>query len=259
MNNFDRRIRVEYNDLVKTYPELDMNFYIEFNTDSNGNKCDLTMYNLNNDSISQLEIGTQVKVFAGYKDNTGLIFIGKVSKVETKIEGLDRKTEIQLIDSIQDLINTVIAFGYAKNTKASYIIADMINKSGIGIGFLKITNDFRYESGKVFVNTLKEIFEELAKETNSKFHVSKNLIYFSPENETNSIKISLDKNTGLISSPQTIGSEDGERYKVQCLLRYEIEPDTILGITSKTINGDFRVISGIHTEDFNTECVVEKL
>ena len=53
--------------------------------------------------------------------------------------------------------------------------------------------------------------------------------------------------------------KEKKTWKVTCLLNPKIETDSIIKVESKTCNGTFRVISGKHTKDFNTELEVEEI
>ena len=45
-------------------------------------------------------------------------------------------------------------------------------------------------------------------------------------------------------------------WRVTSLLNPMFETDTIIKVESRTINGEYRIVRGVHNRDFNTELVV---
>lgn len=91
-------------------------------------------------------------------------------------------------------------------------------------------------------------------------YINKGRIFIRDENKGTETGFLLNSDTGLISSPEKVEEEkDGQKiikYKVQSLLNHKIGVDSLIKIESKTINGNYRVESGVHTGDFITEMIV---
>lgn len=258
MNNFGRVIEFYVADRVWKYPELDMEFEIEFDAESNGNTGNIKIYNLSDKSLQKLKKGNEFKLKAGYKNDIGTIMKGKISSSETKFDKGTKITKVVLEEDISVLIDTKINMTWAKDIRSNTIIRDIIGETGLTIGDLEIDDDKKYPKGKTFSCDAKKALEELAKDTKCKMHISRGKIYFTPKDKSIYNVMKLNKDNGLIASPQEIDNEDEKRWKVQSLLRYEAEADIILDIESSTINGRYKVVKGNHNSDFVTECEVVK-
>jgi hypothetical protein len=258
VNNFGRVAEFHVKDRIFKYPELEMSFEINFSTKSDGNTGHIKIYNLNDKSIEKLKKDAEFKLKAGYQDDLGLIMLGKIASATTKFEDKDKLTKISLDEDISTLIKVKINKTWAKNTRADIIIRDIINQLPLNLGDLDIVNNQKYRKGKSFSCNAKKALEELAKDTDSKLHISRGKIYFRPEDKGAYRVVKLNKDNGLIASPQRVDSGDKERWKVQSLLRYKIEPDIILDIESLTLNGHYRVVKGKHKGDWTTEVEVVK-
>ncbi|TDX48333.1 phage protein [Orenia marismortui] len=255
MINFGRVAEFVVDDRVFKFPELEIDFRVNFDTESDSNSGNIKLYNLNDKSIELFKKDKKVVLKAGYGDDIGAIMKPIIKSATSEFNGNDKITKIVLSEAIEGTIN----LSWSKNTRASTIIKDVINKIPLDLGDLDIATDKKYRKGKTFSCEAKEALKELAKDTESKFHVSRGKIYFRPLDKATYRVIKLNKDNGLIASPQLIDSGEEDRWKVQALLRYEIEPDIVLDIESLTLNGQYRVVSGSFTSDFITECEVVKL
>ena len=150
---------------------------------------------------------------------------------------------------------------YQAGTKASYIMADLASILDLEVGEINPKNDIEYKLGKSISGRVEWALKRLVKDTESKMYINKGRIFIRDKNKGTETGFLLNSDTGLISSPEKIEEEDEKgnkiiKYKVQSLLNHKISVDSLIQIESKTINGNYRVESGVHTGDFITEMIV---
>lgn len=259
MEAFGRRVKFQINGKEIKYPELFLEFEINFNTDSDGNVGHIRFFNLSSNTINLLKKDKEFVLKAGYKEDIGLLLPGIISNSNTRWENSEKITEIIIGDNTAAWLNTTVNKTWRAEIKAKNISLDIIDLLPFEKGEINLVNNVEYPKGKTFSITCKKALEEIAKDTKTKLHVSRSKIYLRPPEQGTREVVQLNKDTGLIASPQKINKEDSEGYKVQSLLNYRIEADSILQIESKTINGLYRVSKGAHRlsgNDFVTECEV---
>jgi len=263
MNAFGRNVEVTINNKVIRYPDLELSFELNFDTGSDANVGNIKVYNLSKESIRLLKKNEVLSLKAGYKDDLGEIFIGIISAASTKWNGPTKETELIIGDNTEAWLNTTINSTWKDGITASKVINDIADILPLEIGEIEVQEDKEYPKGKTFSCTCKKALEELSKDLNLKLHVSKGKIYLRAKEKGTEQLIILNKDTGLIASPQEINAtqDEKDRYKIQSLLNYKIETDAVLKVESNTINGKYRVEKGRHFlngNDFLTEVEVVK-
>jgi hypothetical protein len=129
-------------------PDYRVNFTVNFDPDPDSDTTEIDILNLNHDTISQINKGKPIILNAGYRGDTGTIFSGINLHVYTEIEDNDRVLKIIAYDASDDFLNATVNKGYAKNTKASYIIKDALSKVGLEVGEINLKKDVTYKRGK---------------------------------------------------------------------------------------------------------------
>ena len=116
--------------------ELDIEFTVPFDDDMEANEAEIIVYNLSETTINNLKCKSSISIEAGYKNDTGVIFKGFISKVSTRHDGADKITTIKCLDDVTK--KSVENLSFAKNTKASYILKTLIDKTGIPTAVFKM-------------------------------------------------------------------------------------------------------------------------
>jgi hypothetical protein len=251
---------------------LTINFEVTFDDDKEPNICSVRVYNLSDSTIAGIKKDTPLVLNAGYIGDVGSILLGFVDKIATERQGVDKITEIQVIDGATAWYSLPIKKTYKAGTKASTILRDLHTLSGLEIGAFALPVDKIYTRGKTIATTVSNALSGVANDCGAKAHVTRGKTFIRPKNEGQAIGFVLDKDHGLIGSPTPITTEKNipipkakdkklvrDGYKVVMLLNHRITTDAIIKITSKTANGMFRVESGRHYSDgqsFYTETEV---
>lgn len=258
---------------------LEIDFDIPFNDKEEPDVSEVTIYNLSEDSINEIKKQGYCIVNAGYREmgNKACVVSGDIEDVTTDWEGLDKVTKIKVSDGGKEWRQAKLNKTYAEGTKASLIMQDLCGVLGYEVVEIKPKEDITYKLGKTIKGYCSDSLKRLVKDTKSKMYINKKRITIRDEKKGNDIGFLLNTETGLVGNP-SLNKDDSEdktdlresekekkknkeekkTWKVTCLLNAKIETDSIIKIESKTCNGQFRVVSGKHTKDFNTELVVEE-
>ena len=258
---------------------LEIDFDISFNDKEEPDVSEVTIYNLSEDSINEIKKQGYCIVNAGYREmgNKDCVVSGDIEDVTTDWEGLDKVTKIKVSDGGKEWRQAKLNKTYAEGTKASLIMQDLCGVLGYEVVEIKPKEDITYKLGKTIKGYCSDSLKRLVKDTKSKMYINKKRITIRDEKKGNDIGFLLNSETGLVGNPTLNKDDSGDKtdlrnsekkkkknkeekktWKVICLLNAKIETDSIIKIESKTCNGQFRVVSGKHTKDFNTELVVEE-
>lgn len=231
---------------------LDVEFTVPFDDDMEPNEAEIIVYNLSDNTIKQLKKDAAISIEAGYKGDTGVIFKGYISKVKTNRNDVDKVTTIYALDDIKD--HTVESKSYAANTKASYILKELIDKTGIPVAVFSPRRDHTYKDSQTVDGDLMENIKKYAEVCGISVYVNKGQIYARYIKEGDNLNFEVSVDTGMIGSPSSyeeeVTAEDYTEtvngYEVDMLLQHRMSAGAIVKLTSKETNGTYRVCSGEH-------------
>lgn len=248
---------------------LTVKFSIPFSDSVNTNSTAIKVYNLKDSTIKGVQINTLALLNAGYEVDYGNIFTGYLKSLSTAWEGVDKVTSFVCVDAPSAYLKDIFKKTYAKGTKASVIVNDIVAFSGLKVGEIKLPVDFVYRSGKTLKGTPKTLLTGIAKDCKAKMHITKNALYLRNKNAGTNLGLDISKETGLIDNPEVVENEvtvnkkqvTRKGYKLKMLLNPRVDTDVIIKLTSKTVTGTFRVEKGEHKGDTSgnewfTECEV---
>ena len=231
---------------------LDIECEIPFDDDMEPNESTITIYNLSDNTVKQLKKGAALSVEAGYTGDTGVVFSGFISKVQTAFEGADKVTTIYAMDDIKD--HKMESITFKKNTKASYILETLIKKTGIPVAVFKVRRDHTYKDSQTVSGDLMQNIKKYAEVCGISVYVSKGKIYARYIKEGDNISFTVSSDTGMIASPSAYTEEvkteevtetiDG--FEVEMLLQHRMYAGAIVNLNSKAAKGQYRVCSGKH-------------
>lgn len=245
--------------------ELDLEFRVPFDDDTEANEAEIIVYNLSNSTVQALKYNDTLTIEAGYKGDTGVIFAGRISKVTTKKEGLDKVTVIKALDDMNLKERDIAEITYKKGTKASYILKDLLNKVGLPIAKFEIKRDHTYKDEVKVSGALMENVKLYAKVCGISAYINKGKIYAQHLTKGEEITFLVNADTGLIGSPseseEEVTAEDYtdviKVYEWDMLLQHRLTTAAIVNLTSQNITGRFRVRSGEHI--FNADEATTKI
>ena len=255
-----REVNLKAGDKEFNGDDFEIDFRVPFSTKEEPDISEIRIYNLSNSTIESIRAKAYVILNAGYKGDVGNILSGKIETINTVWEGVDKVTVLKVSDGGFEWRNAIVNKTYQAGTKARYIMADLASILGLEVGEISPKNDIEYKLGKSISGHVETALKQLVKDTESKMYINKGRIFIRDKNKGTETGFLLNSDTGLIGSPEKVEEEkDGQKvikYKVQSLLNHKISTDSLIQIESKTINGIYRVESGVHTGDFITEIIV---
>lgn len=231
---------------------LDVEFYVPFDDDMEPNEAEIVVYNLSDNTIKQLKKRAEISIDAGYKGDTGVLFKGFISKIETTYEGADKATTIYALDDIKD--HSIESMSFAAGTKASYILRTLIGMTGIPVAVFSIRRDHTYEDSQTVDGDLMENISQYAKVCGISVYVSKGKIYARYIKNGDNLNFTVSSDTGMIGYPsaytEEVKAEDFVEtvngFNVEMLLQHRMCAAAIVALKSKVANGTYRVCSGEH-------------
>lgn len=242
--------------------DIDLEFTVPFDDNLESNEAEIIIYNLSDDTINKLFDKAPLTIEAGYKGDTGVIFKGYIVKKSTTYENSDKITTIKCRDDIskKDIVNK----SYASGTKASVILKDLIDLTGLPVAMRGIRRDHVYDNAVTIDESLESAIKKYSEVCGVSTFVNKGSIWCMYIKNYNIINFTISEETGMIGSPSPYTEElTAEEYtdtingyEVEMLLQHRISTAAGVNIKSKHVNGTYRVRSGEHI--FNeSECITK--
>ena len=261
---FGRVVEIETGSGVTITNELDVEFEVPFDDDTEANEASITIYNLSKKTVGRLKADDTISITAGYGDDTGVIFAGVISKVKTKWNEQDKVTTISAIDDVAQYEKDIGSISFNANTKASYILKTLVGELGLPEGAFEIRKDHTYAEGVTVSGGLMSNIKLYAEVCGVSAYINKRKIYVQHLSSGTSEGFEINVNTGLVGSPEEFTEEvDNEDYtettngvSFKMLLEHRITTASIVTLKSREFSGRYRVREGKHIcneSDFFTE------
>lgn len=260
---FGRVVKIQTNGLTLTN-DLDLEFTVPFDDDTEANEAEIKIYNLSKKTIGLLKTNKEISITAGYGKDTGVIFVGAISAVKTKWSGRDKVTTIKAIDDVSLEERDIESISFKAGVKASYILKTLVGKLNLPIAVFKTRRDHTYTEAVTVQGGLMSNIEQYAEVCGVSAYINKRKVYVRHLSDGDDLGFTVNVDTGLIGSPEEfteeINNEDYtetvEGVKFKMLLEHRITTASIIKLKSRDFNGKFRVREGQHVcteSDFYTE------
>ncbi|WP_290597032.1 MULTISPECIES: hypothetical protein [unclassified Archaeoglobus] len=259
-----RHIEVRVGSLLFTSNELDIEFEVE-KKEGEPKTATIIVYNISQQTREQIKTDIDVELKAGYNDDYGTIFYGKVASVDVARKRGDEATIIECTDSSIDLNKEPVVVKYPAGTDASRVIQDMCSACGIAIGKIENTG-VTFEKPFVFQGTPKEVIDEVVKLINGKlrtrkqwdgwmmssmpkfgeeyvFTIENNMAFLTKDRLSNEAEV-LESETGLLEVSKI--KDDQDKFRIRALLRWKIQVGSVVVVNSEKLSGQFVVSSYKH-------------
>nr|WP_285846057.1 hypothetical protein [Metabacillus idriensis] len=284
MLNFGRKIKITIGNAQFNNDELEIRFEVPFDDDVKPNQSFVELYNLSNSTISKLKRGQSASIQAGYGGDVGVLCSGKVDRVLTKWENVEKITKVYIIEgddftkvkvSVKDadkssiryhkdgpfkgqIVEDALSIGFKPGTDGLTIIKRIVNVLGIKLGGpISLPRNKIYKKGynvtKLILNNLEEVVHDCGA---AMYHRRGKLVIRSIKEGTDE-KFILSEDTGLIEIPAQFEETDKKGsidvqvkgYKTKCLLQHRITTASIISVSSSQVKGKFRAKKGVHYND----------
>lgn len=253
---FKHSVTIQTGNIKIKNTELDFEFTIPFDDDTEANEAEIIIYNLTDKTINNIKRKAKITITAGYGYDTGIIFSGYISKIVTKYDDCDKVTTIKALDDMRLQEKDITSVTYAKNTRASRILKDLCLKVGLPIATFRVARDYVYKDEETVSGQLMDNVRNYARICGVSAYILKSRIYVRPLNVGDNTKFILSADTGLLDLTEFEEEKKSEEYtdtirgyNIKMLLQHQIQTASLVTIKSRNANGNFRVKSGKHTYD----------
>lgn len=253
---YHHTVTIKIGDITIDNEELDCEFDIPFDDDTEADEAEIIVYNISDTTIQNIKRDAQISVTAGYGDDTGIIFSGIISKVRSYYSDNDRVTEIYAIDQAVLKERELKSKSYAKGTKASKILQDLISQVGIPVAVFAPKRDHTYKDKSTVDGGLMENIRKYAKVCGVSAYICKGQIYARHILDGDGLDFTLSSDTGLLSLSEFEEEQTAEDFKdtvkgyeMTMLLQHRITTASLIHVQSRNVTGVYRVREGSHTYD----------
>ena len=261
---FGRSIIIESGKFRVDGTQLDVEFEIPFDDNAESEEVEIVVYNLSKDSISLLKRNAPITITAGYKDDTGIIFSGRIVKSGTRWSGLDKVTTIQAVDSYNLQEREVESIAFAAGVKASYILKTLVGRLGLPVAVFSVRRDHSYSAGVTVDGGIMAAIKQYAGVCGVSVYINKGKVYVRHISQGDNIGFFVNVDTGLLDSPEEFTEEQtNDDYidsvhgvKMKMLLEHRMTTAVFVDLVSRNFTGRYRVREGKHVcngTDFYTE------
>jgi hypothetical protein len=262
---FGRKIETIINNREWSYPGLEISFNIKFDSDSIPDEADISIFNLSDDSIANINSGNNIIVNAGYGNDIGTILDGVIKTANLVRQGVDRELQIKALNVTNQYLNTSLSYTYGNGVTSEHLIRDLLGYIGIIPNIVNLASPQKYQLGFNANGKILDLIKRVADDADSRVIIRNSSISIVPDySGDEDVAFILNANTGLLSIEPLDKTDTPAKYKVRMLLNHAVAPYTILQIDSLTFNGMALVVEGNHAGsgsngDFITECEVMPL
>lgn len=236
---------------------FDMEFEIPFDDDAEANEAEFVVYNLSDSTANKFKVGNTIRLKAGYGNDIGIIFDGYISKVKSVREGVDKVTTIYALDDVKYSPQMMKEKTYAKGTKASTILKDLLGRLNLPIEVFKPQREFTYDSETKIDGSIVKNIKEYSEVCGVSTYIYKQKIYCRPIWDGDNLHFNVNANTGMIGSPEPFEEEKTSEkytdkvygYNITMILQHRLTTAGIVKVNSIYHSGEYRVMSGTHKYD----------
>lgn len=260
-NFFDRKIEVIISNKKFTYPQLDITFKTNFDSNPIPDEAECSLFNLSNYSKNFINKGTGIVINAGYGNDIGTVLDGVITDVVTVNNSLDKETKIKILNVTNQYLNKTISYTYGKNVSNKHIILDILDHAGgLKPNLLQLGRTFNYSRGFAAYGKTINVLQRAVRDAHSRLIIHNSSISIVSASRGIDIGFLLNSKTGLIEIEKIDKSDSVATHKVKMLLNHAIAPYSLLKIESEQLKGTVLVISGSHDgSSFTTEVEVRTL
>ena len=225
MNFFDRKYLLQIGDYEigsgLEINDLQLTFRVRksVNNKDKIDKCSISVYNLSNESLSVLETKYPVAVLScGYGDNLVRLFYGEIVEVETKKNGTDRVTTLEVAPAFSDLTFQIMSSLVPENGTLEDVFEAIRKETNISKGVYKgEALKTRIVYGYPLVGTPKEMLDQVCQAYNLEWKIENNALYINDsstvEFESKELAPVIGETSGLVDRPYYFSGSDRKSSK----------------------------------------------
>jgi len=212
----------------------------------------IEIWNLNKNHIAELEKSNCIVALkAGYGARMSLIFSGFTSFVSTVADGADRKTTIEVLDSLTAARDAYVSLSYNGTVSWKTIFNDVAAKMGVTVVYAYNVQFTNVSNGYSYVGLAKNVLTKGCECCGLSWNIQNGVLHIKRRGDAMSRQgyvISAD--TGMIGTPERVVISDANDtstsrigYDVKFFLNGAVNIDDYVRLESGTVTGYFYVYS----------------
>lgn len=274
--NFMRFVRVTVGNIV--IKDLEIRATSPFDNNATPNETRIEIFNLSSNTVAQFKRGMTVTLEAGYKDDFGILSIGKLDRVKERWDGGTRINTLYYFegddystikvsaataskDTVRyhdtginkgDVVEGALAINFKKNTDGMTIIKRLMRALNMKVeGNIVLKNNIIYKKGYSCTKIILNDLEQVVNDCGSIIYHRRGKIVVRPIDMGIDEHFKINELTGMIGTPSYEETDDSKVIKVRCALQHRITTCSIIDIESRYINGKYRAYKGQHVIEKN--------
>lgn len=261
---FDRKYRLIVGHQAIKIENLDIEFEVIKTLKKSANSCSIVVNGLKQSTRQSIidAVEPPVSLFAGYKDNMSLIFIGNARDCYTSKEKTEVSTYINSGDSEINLqkkrINKTFAPGTSVITVLSEIVSALeIQPGNIGTKFSSLTlleGSAQYTNGAVFSGNAGRELTRVCKSVGLQYSIQDNVLQVLEPNEALLEEPVVVLGDSVVGYPE-IGSDNTTSFTT--LMNPEIRPGRLVNLKGRMLRAENVKYSGVYPTGGNWYTEVE--
>lgn len=245
--------------------ELVFEFNVPFEYSEQLMVSDITIYNLSSATRNSIQKNQAVIINAGYEDDIGVIFVGKVSECSSSHQGLEWITKLKATEAMDEWLSKKVTKTYKAGIDAMSILKDLLNIFGMEVSRIELTVNKIYPRGKACNGPIRDLLKSIVtSDCKSSLMIRHSQIIIRDPSKGTNLGVLLTPGTGLLMTnnqesdktniivPQDTQktpsqrSVSAKRFSRESLLNYRLGPGDVVKIKDSSLNGDFIIKKGIH-------------
>jgi len=243
-DKFERKVKLDIvtADATMSIDGLRVIFSIKKTRTREQNKSEIKVYNLSETTRSTIkEEGRHVKLYAGYKNDIGLIFRGDIREVFHLKQGADIITTITCGDGDNAIINTFVNKTIKRGTplidKLNYLVGllapDVQKGKFVGVDGLEGN-----QTATTFTGTVRDELDRLAEKYDFEYTIENHKLNIVRNKQNTGLSEVISPETGMIEAPI---ARENNKVEVKCLLNNNLKCNDLFRLESKFIKRDYRI------------------
>jgi hypothetical protein len=255
-------------------------FEIEKDAGEQPNANKVRLYNLAPATRNRIEQpDLRCLLYAGYAEEDGAILIaaGTITAAQTRCDGSDVVTELEIHDGYVEIRDTAVTLGYGPGVSATAIIRELARLMGLPLIMAQDVPDRTWQNGFSFYGPARQALHKVVQGTGLEWSIQNQTLQVVPKRGTTRRQaVVLAADSGLLGYPQRSRAASSEKDKasngptgtrpnlvsaaqqrdgwhVQSLLLPQINPGDLVKLESRSANGFYRADSVRHTGDTDDE------
>lgn len=192
------------------------------------------VYNLNENTETRIKQKfEQVRIFAGYGENTGLIFNGDGRRVERDREELNRITTVTIGGNVSKITRARVNRSYEGQVTVRQIVTDALPSFNLDFDSVDVIPIAATQEDFAFSGRTSDLLKKILTPLNIYYYEVDGVVGFSVIGETpEQTSIVINEFTGMVGTP----SITDEGVKVKMLLNHQLNVNALVQIQSEVLD-----------------------